>query len=306
MNEKSFTKEYRKSVDSLILPPDFKSRIISNLNDISKETAKKQKLNPPGIVASAVAAGLVVLIGTSAILSSARNDEIKLKICSAVDARELQGATVTLLDENGNALCDSKGDPLVVTSDDKGMIRAQIPKGMSAKVRVEKDGYIEVVSPIENENVYISPVLGDNTYRAVLTWDGDYDLDAHLSMEKGERYEKLFYFKSDILDEQGVTLAALDLDSTDSSKPETITFNTCDDATFRFTVGSYSSLKNSESIDLSEAKPTVTLYKGESVIGVYSQNETDTGNAWQVFEIKDGVFTLSDYTYTVSSFWELR
>ena len=148
--------------------------------------------------------------------------------------------------------------------------------------------------------------MNEDTYRAVLTWENNCDLDAILTMTKGEEKEQLFYFKSDIKNEQGEVIAALDTDSAVLGAPETITFNTTEDGLFRFSVASYSSLVNSGKADLGVSEAQVTLYKGSTVVDTFKVNDDTQDNAWCVFEIRNGKLHITDSTYSINAITEVN
>ncbi len=310
MKELDFKTKYKASVDEIKLPEDYRNQILQNLRaqeKAIKETPSKIGKSNKKLWLSLVAACLVLVLGVTLFsVLSPDYREVTLKVYTADTARALSGAKITFRDKKGELLKTPDGDTLTAITDTTGAAQVNLPKGEEYTAEISREGFITYTDTAKDSNYYISPKLSKNTYRAVLTWEKDVDLDAHLSLTKNGKTEKLFYFSSDITDGSGQVVAALDLDSEVALKPETITFNPQEDSVFRFTVCSYSALKSKDSISISEAKAKVTLYRGEKIVAVYEPSENANGNAWQVFEIENGQVKNSNYTYAVSSFSELK
>ncbi len=317
MTELDFKNEYRMSVESVPLPEDFKNRLLLNLKAEEKklnnleapkadEINKKQKLTRR-IFTSLIAAALVAIIGFSLwSLLMPTYEEVTLKVYSADTAKALSGVKITFRDSKGEVLKAPDGEYLSAVTDATGTATASLPIGKDYTAEISHEGYITYTDKAQSGNYYVSPILNENTYRAVLTWEKDLDLDAHLSVTHNGEVEKLFYFSSDIISDTGEVLAALDLDSEEANKPETVTFNLEEGAVFRYTVCSYSALENRESLSIKDAKARVTLYKGDKTLSVYELSGESQDNAWQVFEIENGELKNESVTYSVTAFTELR
>lgn len=319
MNDTRFAAEYKKSVDAVALPADYQEKILSRLREVS--TSPKDSLKPEkekgkiggrvsySFIAS-LAAVLVLAVGLTAVLSVVPvmpdSTVVSFSVASATNLGAVQGARIVFKDSGGELLTDSKGEVVTAVTDSKGEARATIPATQEYTAQITAQGYITLEDSADKGSYYVSPEMDESTYRAVLTWNEECDLDAHLSVTTAEGTEKLNYFNSDIEDEKGNVIAALDVDNETGDGPETITFNAYDDAVFRFSVASYSALKNGGEGRLSATGAQVTLYRGEICIGTYSIDTKSQGNAWCVFEVEDSELRLCDDTYSVSAITEIK
>lgn len=316
MSEELFKTEYRKAADSIPVPVDFEDNLLKNLRAFSEEENKKPKKNKTPLIISSVAATLAIILGLSLIFGTRKNSSqdltaenryVSISIRSAVDANGVEGARVVFRDSSGELLSDESGNPIETLSDENGLITANLPnKSLTAEISVE--GYITLTAPIrsESENIYISPIMTEDTYRAVLTWDRGCDLDAVLSITEDDKTETLYYFGSDITNDQGEVIAALDTDSTTGDGPETITFNPQENTLIRYCVGSYSHLSGEYKENFGSTGASVVLYKGSQIIEVYELSLSAEGNAWTVFELKNGTLSKIDTTKTVSAINEIE
>lgn len=316
MNDNKFKAEYRKSVKSVSLPCDYKEKILSNLKaqeaviPITAKTKENSIRKTSRLMTSLVAAVLVFAVGLTAILFIKTNNTetqvVRLSVASATNLNTISGARIVFRNSVGELLTDENGEILTAVTDENGLATATVPATEEISAQITMDGYISIEETAVSGNYYISPVMGEDTYRAVLTWDKKCDLDAHLSVTAENKTEKLNYFNSDIEDENGTVIAALDVDNEKGDGPETITFNASDDMLFRFSVASYSALKNSNDIKLSNTGAQVTLYRGETCIGTYNIDTNTEGNTWCVFEIEKSNLNICDYTYSVSAITEIK
>ncbi len=315
MTDKKFFDEYRKSVDSVQLPQGFKEKILSNLEnreniiDLQAHREKQGKNRLP-LWSTLVAAVLVLAVGFAVIFSVGINNiptkEVSFYVASATNLKGVAGARIVFVTAEGEYLKDKKGDTLTAYTDENGEATATVPATEEYTAQITAQGFITLEQSGNGGNVYVSPVMNEDTYRAVLVWNGEQDLDAHLSITSGDVTEKLNYFESDIEDETGQVIAALDTDSDKGGSPETITFNATDEMLIRYSVASYSSLKDKESRKLSDTGAQVTLYKGDRCIGVYTIEESTDDNVWSVFEIENSQLNACDYTYSVSAMTEIK
>lgn len=311
MSETKFTTEYRKAADSISVPEGFEENLLLNLRKFSEENEKSRKSRTP-LYLSLVAAALAVMVGLSLIFGlrkpkTAPLVDVSLSIRSALSAEGVSGARVVFRDSEGNLVTDENGTPIETISDENGLITARLPeKGLTAEVSLE--GYITLTTPIsrESENIYISPVMTEDTYRAVLTWEKTCDLDAVLSITKGEKVETVYYFGSDIKNEKGEVIAALDTDDTTGEGLETITMNPEENTLIRYSVGSYSHLSKEYTESFGSVGAQVTLYRGNEIIEVYELSDDASGNAWTVFELENGTLTKIDTTKTVGAINEIE
>jgi len=308
--DKKFSTEYKNHIESAELPVDYQAEILSNLKKKTEEPPKYKFYKNRKFIAPLVAAVLVVCIGLSVFLSFnfLKNQDVTLnfKVMSATNLRCISGAKIVFISPSGERIKDKNGEDITAFTDENGTATVTLPTGEDYKVEVIADGFITLEESAEGGNYYISPIMNDDTYRAVLTWDKECDLDAHLSVTAHDNTERINYYKSDIKDESGVFLAALDVDNETGDGPETITFNADDNSLWRFSVCSYSALKENSKLSLFEAKPKVTLYQGNKLVGTYTLDKETADNVWRVFEIKNGEMKLSNYTYSVNAVTEIE
>ena len=303
MTDLKFIAEYKKSVEAIALPQNYQENILSAL----REKDHKSKAENTGIYkyVLSVAAVLVVVFGLVFAMNKLPSDmQVSFKVSSATNLSAVKGARIVFVNSEGKLLCDSTGEEVEVFTDEKGEAQATIPsKGYTPYICAE--GYIPLNADKTEGNYYISPEMNENTYRAVLTWENEQDLDAHLSIAKDGKTEKLHYFNSSIENEKGEVTAALDTDSETGATPETITFNCEENSRVLFSVASYSALKEGGGESLSDTSAQVALYRGEELLEVYKIQESK-GNVWCVFEIENGELkTCSEY-YSVGAMTEIK
>ncbi len=302
MNDAKFKSEYIKAVDSISLPESYKNQIISELSQ--EKNSHNRRYFYIKVLASVAAVAVIVLsvgiFAKSFGVFSDNRQEISIKIMSATNLSAVKGARVAFVNISNNE------EDIVTVADENGVVTATLSKDDEYKALVTAEGYIDYeLQNIHGGNIYISPQMDENTYRAVLMWQGESDLDAFLTVSQGESKEQLHYFKSDIKDENGKVIAALDTDSASGSAPETITFNSQSRQTFTFSVGSYSALKDINA-DICESKPKVLLYKGDELLREFTISSQSEGNVWAVFEIQeDDVSELCD-VYRIESFEDIK
>lgn len=139
----------------------------------------------------------------------------------------------------------------------------------------------------------MTPVLGENEYRIVLTWGEDpWDLDSHLSgprNEDGDRFHVYFSNRSATAstEDGNVTVAKLDHDDTSSYGPETITLiKLSNDSVYHYAVHDYTNKYSSESKALSMSGAKIVVYHGNSVIATFNVPINKVGTVWNVFDIQ--------------------
>ncbi len=316
MTDSRFSNVYKESVQSVSLPENFKENILSNLNfgekvipiDSVRQKKPRAKFLPRTVISAAAA---VVIVACALLLFSVlRNNtpvgeiDLTFNVANATNLASVSGAKVTFKNAEGEYLKDEKGQVLTTYTDEKGKVTATVPKDETLQVEVSAKGFIPFAGSV-GENIYICPEMTQNTYRAVLTWTEDCDLDAVLTLTTDEGTEKLHYFNSDIVNKKGEVLAALDTDSEVPNAPETVTFDPEGEGVWRFSVGSYSSLKEERGTELQGSGAVVTLYKGNSLVGEYSVDTLSKGNVWRVFEIEKGKLNVCDITYSVDAMTDI-
>ncbi len=310
MTDKKFGVEYKKYIESAELPVNYQAEILSDLKKKTEDIPQHSFYKNRKFVPSLIAAVLVVCIGLSIFLSfnflKSQDVTLSFRVMSATNLKCISGAKIAFISPSGERIKDKNGETITAFTDENGTAIVTLPTDEDYTVEVTADGFITLEESAKNGNYYISPVMDDKTYRAVLTWEKECDLDAHLSATVGENTEKINYYKSDIVDENGAVLAALDLDNEFGDGPETITFNADKNSWCRFSVGSYSALKENSKLNLFDAKPKVTLYQGQKVVGTYTLDKDTTDNVWCVFEIENGEIKLSNYTYSVDAVTEIE
>ena len=310
MTDKKFSTEYKKYIESAELPSSYQAEILSNLKKKTEEPPKYKFYKNRKFIASLVAAVLVVCIGLSVFLTfnflKTQDVTRNFKVMSATNLRCIYGAKIAFISPSGERIKDENGEDITAFTDENGTATVTLPTDEDYTVEVIADGFITLEESAEDGNFYISPVMDEDTYRAVLTWDKECDLDAHLSVTAHDNTEKINYYKSDIKDENGEVIASLDVDNETGDGPETITFNADENSLWRFSVCSYSALKENSKSSLFEAKPKVTLYQGNKLVDTYTLDIETADNVWRVFEIENGEIKLSDYTYSVNAVTEIE
>ena len=144
-----------------------------------------------------------------------------------------------------------------------------------------------------NSNFSVSKTLGDNEVRIVLTW-GEHprDLDSHLV---GPNNAYHIYYANKSYDGRSVFL---DIDDTSSYGPETITIRNLNSGNYKYFVHDYTNAHSNTSNWLSNSGATVTVYKGNRILGSYTIDKGIPSTIWEVFEIKNGeLFILNNYKY---------
>lgn len=222
---------------------------------------------------------------------------IQGKVYNAINGRVVSDAKVNIRSGWNNCegqYCKSQG----TKADSSGYFELETAYG-NYTVEVSKDGYIvgyfNVVSVKSESGAYetmvLTPVLDENEYRIILTWDADpRDLDSHLTYYDSTGAQKMHvYFSNRTGYINGVNVAQLDVDDTSGYGPETITMtlnaeNLQNGEFFRYSVHKYSGNNT-----LATSNAIVRLYSGNSLIDTYSVPSyfSDDKNVWQVFKITE-------------------
>lgn len=279
----------------------------SNIIPFKAEKSKNTK-RYIGILSSIAAA--IVIITAVFLIKNMGADIVSTKdfnfsVSSATNLANISGARVTFRSNSGEIIKDENGNPVTAYTDENGKVSVSLPEADSYIAMISAEGYIPYEGRVNGSHIYVSPVMDENTYRAVLTWENTCDLDAILTVTHDNKTEQLYYFNSNIYDENDELIATLDTDSTVAGAPETITFNATEDGIFRFSVASYSALTTNSKSDLGTSKATVTLYKGDKVVDTFEVTPDTTDNVWCVLEVKNSEVQIIDNTYSVNAIPEV-
>ena len=208
---------------------------------------------------------------------------------------------------------DIYGTTRAATSDYTGEFSCNLAVGMYT-AELTKDGFVtgyyNVVSTdnsgtIPNKyTMVISPVLDSNEYRIVLTWGAaPRDLDSHLTFYSNKQLTNHVYYRNKIATYQGITIAELDLDDTNSYGPETVTITLNGDYIkdgdyFSYSVHDFTNRGSTDSTALSMSDAVVHVYAGNELVETYVVHKNQPGTVWHVFDIyEDGIHTVNDFYY---------
>jgi uncharacterized protein YfaP (DUF2135 family) len=165
------------------------------------------------------------------------------------------------------------------TNSDGSFSIAELPYG-SYQVVASKAGYVQgtrtvqLTQPTVKPGFVLTPLLGSNQYRAVLTWGAEpRDLDLHLWTLGTEIY---FSHTGSLAT---TPFAFLDVDDLNGYGRETITIWTLLD-TCKLSIYNYSG-----SPDITVSRAHIDFYKGESLIRSFDVPTAGTGLWWYVFDL---------------------
>lgn len=283
-------------------PDDTKVISIESAKSKKNRSAKRFLRIISGVAAAILIITSVFLIRNLGIANSPVTTSLNLSVASATNLADIRGAKITFRNNKGETITNKDGSPVTAYTDEEGNASVTLPQSDSYVATVSAEGYIPYETTVDSSPIYLSPVMDENTYRAVLTWENECDLDAILTVTHGDKSEQLYYFNSNILDENGEVIANLDTDSAAAGAPETITFNATKDGIFRFSVADYSPL--TEHL-LGPSGATVTLYKGKTIVDTFRVNPDTQDNVWCVLEIKNSELRIVDDTYSVNAIPEI-
>lgn len=237
-------------------------------------------------------------------VSWSRAAAIQGKVYNAINGQVVSDAKVNI--RSGWNNCEGKYcKPQETKTDSSGYFELETAYG-NYTVEISKDGYIagyfNVVSVKNKSGAYetmvLTPVLDENEYRIILTWDANpRDLDSHLTYYDSSGAKKMHvYFSNKTGYINGVPVAQLDVDDTSGYGPETITMtlnaeNLKNGEFFRYSVYKFSGANS-----LAASNAVVRLYAGNSLLDTYSVPAylSDDKNVWQVFKItKNGVSKIN-------------
>lgn len=186
-----------------------------------------------------------------------------------------------------------------VTTDSSAMYLATLDAGIYTAV-VSGDGFVDAVLTVvsiagelvDNQNGSVTPVLPAGQWRVVLSWGASPgDLDSHLTGPASDGSRFHVYYANKSYEENGVTVAGLDLDDVSSYGPETITLYVVGDGTYRYSVHDYSNRYATTTQALSNSGAAVQVYNGATLAATFNIPTGVEGTLWTVFEIVDGVLT---------------
>ena len=220
-------------------------------------------------------------------MRSGLTDQLYAQVTNAINGEPVPGALVSLRSGWNNR----EGDWVAqtTTADWGDFYVDDLPYGYYT-AETSADGYISAfhnvaVLPqefISEWNLPMSPVLGDQETRIVLTWNEEpYDLDSHLM---GEEFH-VFFGERDAYDASYQHRVNLDLDDTTSYGPETITIYQGVDGVYTYFVHDYTNRYSGSSSALSMSGATVRVYQRDGLTATYHIPTGIVGTTWTVFRI---------------------
>ena len=217
-------------------------------------------------------------------------------VTNAVNGSALNGATLKFRDGSGVQTGTVVG---TTTASATGYTITLTPGTYTAEVSLT--GYITsfftVVARAGNapaaQNLAISPVLGANEFRIVLSWGAKpEDLDAHLTGPhatiSGARFHVFFDARSET-----ANTAKLDLDDLDSFGPETITISSFRPGVYRYSVHDWTNRLSTQNTALSSSGAQVVVFRGSAEVARFTAPTGRTGTLWTVFEIDGTTLVLT-------------
>lgn len=134
-----------------------------------------------------------------------------------------------------------------------------------------------------------NPAAKTETIRIVLNWGlAPADLDAHLTgpaADAGRRFH-LSYFDARLT--EGSTEARLEADEDEGYGPETIVLANPGRGVYRYSVHDFGDRYLEDAEALSNSGASVTVYRGDDVVGTFYPRVNAPGTLWTVFELRDG------------------
>ena len=225
-------------------------------------------------------------------------------VCDALTGENVNDVELIIKDGWNNS---ETGDDVYTTftgseaNSSDGSYAASLPIG-NYTVCASKDGYVSSPFNIivqngttEEQNVVISPVDSDDSYRIVLTWDNDSDLDSHLEGAYSDgSWFHAYYYNTSVYDDS-VEICTLDIDDANEYNTETVTLSPYTDAPYYYYIHKYS---GSGTLASSGAK--ISIYQGTTLIKTLNV-PTNLGDSsyWNAFAVKNGQLiienTITDY-----------
>lgn len=170
--------------------------------------------------------------------------------------------------------------------------------------KCNKDGYLDsygIVTCIghvsrENEDIVITPELGDGEIRTVLTWgETPSDLDSHTTGPDGSggKFHMYYIYKDSGSGTPWPGIVNLDLDDVTSYGPETTTLHQLiPDEVYRFTVHDYTNKSSTNSTALSNSGAVVKVFSTSGLIAKFNVPVGEEGTVWTVFELENGAIRM--------------
>jgi L,D-peptidoglycan transpeptidase YkuD (ErfK/YbiS/YcfS/YnhG family) len=211
-------------------------------------------------------------------------------VIDALTGHVLAGADIAVYDSRGDMLesMTANGDGIYVLTQTAGYYRIAVSaEGYAAlSVTVPIFGGLELY----NQNLAVTPILGDGEMRAVLTWgERPSDLDSHLIGPRGDGTDFHIFFSARTAALNGVIVADLDLDDTDRYGPETTSIYAASPGKYSFFVYDYSNGGHSDSTELARSGAKVRVYiGGETDVREFNVPPGLVGDTWYVFDFEDG------------------
>ncbi|MCB1178819.1 MAG: carboxypeptidase regulatory-like domain-containing protein [Leptospiraceae bacterium] len=219
------------------------------------------------------------------------------------------GLTVTLRpginNTSGPLAVDANGNTIssVTSSSDGSYVIPNVPAG-NYTVEVSGNGFATTYQTVisagansANQNIFVSPTLGADEVRIVLSWGNKpKDLDSHLEYgdsdcrDGGYRCQVVWNQKSKI----GGDLT-LDVDDVDGYGPETVTVkgSTWSKPRRGYSVFNYNTINSSDPGSISTSGGVVKVFKSTGLVRTYVAGPGQVNAWWQIFCL-DGSKNLID------------
>ncbi len=132
----------------------------------------------------------------------------------------------------------------------------------------------------------LTPPLGADQYRLIVSWQNGIDLDAHLTgpAANNSRFHIWWNGETDLATP---ATAQFDRDDLTGAGPETVTFKAQANGVYRFSVQNYTDRDADGSLRMTQSKATVRVYRGDQQIALMTA-PGGGGTLWKVFEISNG------------------
>ena len=247
----------------------------------------------PAKVLVTVSEGRITYVETFLLVKSSQTSgNASGRTINAITGERLQDVTIRVR-RNWN---NKTGAVLKTLSSDSNGIYTMSYNAGYYTLECTKEGFMTTYKNIivstndtSEQNISISPVLGEGDYRVVLTWGANpSDLDSHLfgTNADGSSYH-VYYSNKNGYNATSERVANLDVDDTTSYGPETTTFTTDTTGTYEFYVDWYS---GSGTWATSGGK--VEVYRGAQLLGTYYvPNVNNRSGSWKVFTISNGAYS---------------
>ncbi|HEX9950548.1 MAG TPA: carboxypeptidase regulatory-like domain-containing protein [Rubricoccaceae bacterium] len=214
------------------------------------------------------------------------------RIVNSQTGAGVEGATLEFFRQDSGVGDESPAEraEVSVTTDIAGAWSIQRGPTGYFTLRVRKAGYVDflrrdlqIISgtvDIDPFTLVEQPPVG--TFRVVLTWgDVPGDLDSHLTgpSTSGGRYHVYYSDRS-----PASSGATLDLDDTSGNGPETTTFTSSVNGTYRFSVFNFTTQSSSGATGIASSPARVEVYGATGLVRSYTAPAPTAGNTWKVFE----------------------